>query len=78
MSKKTAVERFAAEVLKYKNPTNLNGTDYIMISINKVEYLKEQAEEMEKQQIIDAIDYYKKRPYCEMTPEQYYNETYQK
>ena len=55
MSKKTAVEQFAAEVLKYKNPTNLNGTDYVMIPINKLEYLKEQAKEMEKEQIKDAF-----------------------
>ena len=54
MSEKTAVEQFAAEVLKYKNPTNLNGTDYIMISINKVEYLKEKFKEVEKEQTINA------------------------
>jgi len=38
----------------------------------------EKTKAMEKEQIIDAIDYYKKRPYCEMTPEQYYNEKYEK
>lgn len=39
--------------------------------------LIEKTKAMEKEQIIDAIDYYKKRPYCEMTPEQYYNEKYE-
>ena len=59
MSEKTAVEQFADSVLSYKNPTNLNGTDYIMISINKVEYLKEKFKEVEKEQnriLIDALN----------------------
>ena len=47
--KQTAVEWFSDNVLSYKNPTNINGTDYILIPINKVEYLKEQAKEMEKE-----------------------------
>ena len=50
----TAVEWFANEVLYYKNPTNINGTDYILIPINKIEHLKEQAKEMEKEQIKGA------------------------
>ena len=57
--KQTAVEWFSDNVLSYKNPTNINGTDYILIPINKVEYLKEQAKEMEKdvfEEIIDIVD----------------------
>jgi len=49
--KQTAVEWIADNVLSYKHPTNINGTDYILIPINKVEYLKEQAKEMEKEQM---------------------------
>ena len=47
--KKSAVEWFADNVLSYKHPTNINGTDYILIPINKVEYLTGQAKEMEKE-----------------------------
>ena len=57
--KKSAVEWLANNVLSYKNPTNINGTDYILIPINKVQYLKEQAKEMEKdvfEEIIDIVD----------------------
>lgn len=54
-AKQTAVEQFADSVLSYKSPTNLNGTDYIMIPVNKLEYLKEQAKKMEKEQIKDAF-----------------------
>ena len=48
--KQTAVEWLSDNVLSYKHPTNINGTDYILIPINKVEYLKEQAKGMEKEQ----------------------------
>ena len=82
MSKNTAVEQFAAEVLKYKNPTNLNGTDYIMIPIDKLEYLKEQAKEIEKEQSIN--DFISGMEFIAVDPnrykedaEQYYNETYE-
>jgi len=54
--KKSAVEWFADNVLSYKHPTNINGTDYILIPINKVEYLTGQAKEMEKKQIVTAYD----------------------
>jgi len=47
--KQTAVEWLADNVLSYKHPTNINGTDYILIPINKVEYLTGQAKEMEKE-----------------------------
>jgi hypothetical protein len=49
----TAVEWFANEVLLYKYSTNINGTDYILIPINKIEHLKEQTKKMEKEQMID-------------------------
>ena len=82
MSEKTAVEQFAAEVLKYKNPTNLNGTDYVMIPINKLEYLIEQAKEIEKGQSIN--DFISGMEFIAVDPnrykedaEQYYNETYE-
>lgn len=55
-TKQTAVEWFNNEILSYKHSTNINGTDYIMIPINKVENLKEQAKEMEKEQIAKAFD----------------------
>ena len=46
----TAVEWFAQQLLSYKNPTNINGTDYISIPINKVEFLETKAKQMEKEQ----------------------------
>jgi hypothetical protein len=71
--KQTAVEWFADNILSYKNPTNINGTDYILIPINKVEYLKEKAKEIEKDEIINA---YETSHISMMTAEQYYNETF--
>ena len=49
-NKQTAVEWFAQQLLSYKNPTNINGTDYISIPINKVEFLETKAKQMEKEQ----------------------------
>ena len=51
MAQQTAVEWFAQQLLSYKNPTNINGTDYISIPINKFEFLEMKAKEMEKEQI---------------------------
>ena len=74
----TAVEWFAKQVLEYKNPTNLNGTDYILIPVDKIEFLQEQAKEMEKQHLynfyvqggVDAI------MEADRNAEQYYNKTF--
>jgi hypothetical protein len=41
-----------------------------------VRKLIEQAKEMEKQQIIDAINFFKERPHLEIDAEQYYTETF--
>jgi hypothetical protein len=81
MSEKTAVEQFAAEVLKYKNPTNLNGTDYVMIPINKLEYLREQAKEIEKEQMINFthdfwFNYINQKDVIITEPREYYEKTY--
>ena len=74
---KTAVEYFAERILSYKSPTNLNGTDYVSIPINKIEFLLLQAKKMEKEQIMDA---WKDGsvPDIELMgyAEKYYNETY--
>ncbi len=48
--KQSAVEWFAKQVLEYKNPTNVNGTDYVLIPINKIEFLQVKAKEIEKEQ----------------------------
>jgi hypothetical protein len=48
--KESAVEWYTKQILEYKSPTNVNGTDYILIPVNKVDFLQEQAKEMEKQQ----------------------------
>jgi hypothetical protein len=39
-------------------------------------YIINQAKEMEKQQIIDAIIFFKERPHLEINAKQYYNKTY--
>ena len=75
--KQTAVEWFAKQVLAYKSPTNVNGTDYILIPVDKINFLQEQAKEMEKQQIIEAFYqslHDRMNPY--KTAEKYYNETF--
>lgn len=54
----TAVEWFAKQVLEYKSPTNINGTDYILIPTNKIEFLQEQAKEIEKEQKIELLKSY--------------------
>ena len=46
----TSVEWFAQQLLSYKSQTNINGTDYILIPINKVEFLETKAKQMEKEQ----------------------------
>ena len=75
MEQQTAVEQFADNVLSYKNPTNINGTDYILIPINKVEYLKQQALQMERERMIKfANDYIDDDE--ELTADQYYTQTY--
>lgn len=51
MPQQTAVEWFAKEILSYKNPTNISGTDYILIPINKVDFLETKAKQMEKDQV---------------------------
>ena len=70
----TAVEWFAKQVLEYKSPTNVNGTDYILIPVDKIDFLKEQSKEMEKEQ--------KEKTYTEAfnagydNASEYYNETF--
>ncbi len=84
MAQQTAVEWLAQQVLSYKSPTNINGTDYILIPINKVELLKTKAKAMEKEQskqdydagLFDGtMDEVKDR--LHKNAEQYYNETYE-
>jgi hypothetical protein len=50
---KTAVEWYTKQILEYKSPANINGTDYILIPVNKVDFLQEQAKEMEDQQKVE-------------------------
>ena len=81
MSKKqTAVEWLSKQILSYKNPTNINGTDYISIPINKLEFLEMKAKQMEKEQILEAVSFgdCRGRITTYLTDEQYYNETYGK
>jgi hypothetical protein len=47
--KESAVEWYTKQILEYKSPTNINGTDYILIPVNKVDFLQEQAKEIDKQ-----------------------------
>ena len=81
MSKKqTAVEWLSKQILSYKNPTNINGIDYISIPINKLEFLEMKAKQMEKEQILEAVSFgdCRGRITIYLTDEQYYNETYGK
>lgn len=53
----SVVEWFAKQVLAYKSPTNVNGTDYILIPVDKIDFLKEQSKEMEKEQSLKVPSY---------------------
>ena len=46
----SVIEWFSHQILSYKNTTNINGTQYILIPINKFEFLKMKAKEIEKLQ----------------------------
>jgi hypothetical protein len=68
MEKQTAVEWLEKEFVKLESTIGVHGVMYELI---------EQAKEMEKQQIMDAVDGFPldKR---HLEGEQYYNETYKK
>ena len=68
MEKQTAVEWLEKEFVKLESTIGVHGVMYELI---------EQAKEMEKQQIMDAVDGFPldKR---HLDGEQYYNETYKK
>jgi len=79
---KTAVEWLLDEINNIKSSsTNMNGKiQFLEKELNK---LFEQAKEMEKQQIIDAVDWGNRKGYDEHRltcindeDEQYYNETF--
>jgi hypothetical protein len=80
--KESAVEWYTKQILEYKSPTNINGTDYILIPVNKVNFLQEQAKEMEKEQKIKfaencldkALDLDIRTAFSNV--EKYYNETF--
>ena len=60
--KESAVEWYTKQILEYKSPTNINGTDYILIPVNKVDFLQEQAKVIEKnQRRKDFVNGYKER-----------------
>ena len=64
MKQETAVEWFAIQLKR------------IGVTEELIGHLTKEAKEMEKQQIIDAIIFYKERPHLEINAEQYYNETF--
>jgi hypothetical protein len=64
MKQETAVEWFAIQLKR------------IGVTEELIGHLTKEAKEMEKQQSIDAIIFYKERPHLEINAEQYYNETF--
>ncbi len=66
--------------------TNMTALEWFLRHVNiggvkqghglNIDEVKEQALELEKQQIIDAFQYKFLHPYVENEPEQYYNQTY--
>jgi len=52
---KTPLQQLLLEINEYKHPTNLNGTDYILIPLNKLEHLEEKFIALEKEQIKNAF-----------------------
>ena len=75
--KQTALEKFIAQLEKQGDSWENASTETINISIKIDNYLKlkEQAKEMEKQQIIDAW-IVTENELQRMAAEQYYNETF--
>jgi hypothetical protein len=75
MKKHTALDFFGNNmaILSFKLESNNITQEEFNI---KLYGLFNQAKEMEKQQIIDAIIFFKERPHLEINAEQYYNETY--
>jgi hypothetical protein len=72
---KTALDYYSKKIMKlmmYAITKSITGNQFSMLEIK----LFQESKEMEKEQILDAIDYFKKRPYTDIEPEQYYNETY--
>ena len=77
--KESAVEWYTKQILEYKSPANINGTDYILIPVNKVDFLQEQSKEMEKEQITEAhtIGYIIGGGNGDLyNPKEYYKETF--
>jgi hypothetical protein len=80
---KTPMQQLFLEIRKYKSPTNLNGTDYIMLPINKIDYLEINFLEDEKNVLglafRDGMEVYAGKPVeTELDFEEFYNETFKK
>jgi hypothetical protein len=71
----TAVEWFYKELKNLIRESELTDMTPSKFT-NKENQLIEQAKEMEKEQIVKGITFFKDRPYEEITAEQYIKETY--
>ena len=73
--KQTALDYYSKKIgklMRYAITGSITGNQFSMLEIK----LFEESKDMEKEQIVDAIDYFKKRPYTDIEPEQYYETTY--
>jgi hypothetical protein len=75
MKKHTALDFFGNNmaILSFKLESNNITQEEFNV---KLYGLFNQSKEMEKQQIIDAIIFFKERPHLEINAEQYYTETF--
>ena len=74
--KKTAVEWLVNEVNKYLAWYVEGEPKAIPYNDGDLVRAMEQAKAMEREQIIEAIDYFNARPHTDITAEEYYNENY--
>lgn len=80
---KTPMQQLFLKLREYKHPTNLNGTDYVFIPLNKIDYLETNSLEAEKNVLAsafrDGMETYAGKPVeTELDFEEFYNETFKK
>lgn len=80
---KTPMQQLFLELRKHKHPTNLNGTDYILVPLNKIDYLETNSLEAEKNVLASAFrdgmeTYAGKTVETELDFEEFYNKTFKK
>lgn len=79
---RTPMQQLFFEIRKYKHSTQINGTDYVLVPLNKIDYLEANSLEAEKNQMksiySSTIEQNEDGKLYAKNFEQYYNETFKK